>query len=215
MSTSTASLAMHADAPASTPDVSDVSDVPAAPDAPDATAVGQPQQGHSTRDTMVRYLVQHAGLAEERARSVEVGVFNWALSKALERRVARNWRNPAFVLLYDAKARSVASNIDPESYVGNARLRARLHEAEFAPADLATMQPDHVFPERWREVVEAKVRRDEYITNAKTVAVTDQFRCGRCKRRECTYMELQTRSCDEPASLFIQCLACGNHWRLG
>ena len=175
----------------------------------------QPPQGHALRDALVRYLTDDAGLDAGRAQAAEVGVFNWALARAADRRVARNWRNPAFQLIYESKARSVASNLEPGGYVGNGRLRDRLDEGEFAPADVASMAPDHVFPERWREVVEAKVRRDEYITNAKTVAVTDQFRCGRCKRRECTYMELQTRSCDEPASLFIQCLACGNHWRLG
>ncbi len=185
------------------------------PEADARGPAGAPQQGHAVRDALVGYLTERAGLGGERARTAEVGVFNWALARAAERRVARNWRNPAFHLLYESKARSVASNLDADGYVGNARLRTRLDEGEFEPAELATMQPDHVFPERWREVVEAKVRRDEYITNAKTVAVTDQFRCGRCKRRECTYMELQTRSCDEPASLFIQCLACGHHWRMG
>lgn len=167
------------------------------------------------RVAAVRYLVEVVGLDEANAREVEVGVFNWTLACARSRHVARNWRNPAMQVLYESKARSVASNLDAASYVGNVRLNARLEGGEFGPKDIAAMQPDHVFPERWRDVVEAKVRRDEYITNAKTVAVTDQFRCGRCKQRECTYMELQTRSCDEPASLFIQCLVCGHHWRMG
>jgi hypothetical protein len=173
------------------------------------------QQGHALREAMVGFLTGQTGLDEPRARAAEVGAFNWALARAKERRVACNWRNPAFQLMYESKARSVACNLEPGGYVGNGRLRQRLDEREFAPGDIATMQPDHVFPERWRDVVEDKVRRDEYITNAKTTAMTDRFKCGRCKRRECTYMELQTRSCDEPASLFIQCLACGHHWRLG
>lgn len=148
-------------------------------------------------------------------RDMETGVFNWALVKADEQKVARTWANPRFRMLYEAKARSVLCNADPTSYVGNDRLITRIREGEFKPHDVAGMAPDHVFPERWRSVVEMQVRRDEYITNARPTAMTDQFKCGRCKKSECTYMELQTRSCDEPATLFIQCLACGNRWRLG
>ncbi|GAX84534.1 hypothetical protein CEUSTIGMA_g11955.t1 [Chlamydomonas eustigma] len=106
------------------------------------------------------------------------------------------------------KARSVASNLVADTYVGNVRLQDRVRDREFCPRDLARMTADHVHPERWRQVVEAKVRRDEYLSNAKPAATTDQFRCSRCKHRECSYMELQTRSCDEPASLFICCLRC-------
>lgn len=187
----------------------------AAADAMASDASSHDPQGHELRAATVRYLVEVVGIDNAVAGEVEVGIFNWTLASARARHIARNWRNPALQVLYDSKARSVVSNLDANSYVGNTRLHNRLAGGEFGPRDIAGMQPDHVFPECWRDVVEAKVRRDEYITNAKTVAVTDQFRCGRCKQRECTYMELQTRSCDEPASLFIQCLVCGHHWRMG
>ena len=44
-------------------------------------------------------------------------------------------------------------------------------------------------------------------------AMTDQFKCGRCKQRKCTYYELQTRSADEPATIFVTCLDCGKNWK--
>ena len=44
-------------------------------------------------------------------------------------------------------------------------------------------------------------------------AMTDQFKCGRCKSRKCIYYELQTRSADEGMTIFITCLNCGNRWR--
>jgi len=116
-------------------------------------------------------------LGPDEILDMEIGVFNWALAKADEQKIAGTWRYPRFRLLYDAKARSVLCNADPQSYVGNARLVKRIHEGEFKPHDVASMQPDHVFPERWRSVVEMKVRRDEYITNARPTAMTDQFKC--------------------------------------
>lgn len=173
------------------------------------------QQQHELRQTVVEAIGRRTGLDETSARDMEIGIFNFTLQAAETRRVAKNWRNPRFISLYESKARSVLCNIDPEGYVGNARLLARLREDEFKPHDVAFMKPEHVFPERWRHALNAKLQRDEYITNARPVAMTDQFRCSRCKKRECSYMELQTRSCDEPASIFVRCLCCGHGWRMG
>ena len=180
-----------------------------------AAAAAEESDPSLQRMRVRRFLVDRCGLSEIQAHDAEVGVYNWSLERADERRVPRNWRNVRFQALYSAKARSVAVNLDATSYVGNERLANRLAEGEFLPHDITTMQPENVFPERWRDVVEMKVRRDEYISNARPSAMTDQFRCGRCKKRECSYMELQTRSCDEPATLFIQCLRCGHRWRMG
>jgi DNA-directed RNA polymerase subunit M/transcription elongation factor TFIIS len=107
------------------------------------------------------------------------------------------------------------ANLDAQSYVRNTRLLSRLKEGECAPHDIASMPPDQVFPEQWAEVIRAKMQREEYMLTARPAAMTDQFLCGRCKKRECTFTEMQMRSCDEPATLFIQCLTCGNRWRLG
>jgi transcription elongation factor S-II len=168
------------------------------------------------RAALIEFLeARCSNLGADQVLDAEVGVYNWALAQAEKRRIARNWRNSKFRALYESKARSVAANLDRSSYVANERLASRIAEREFFPHDVASMTPEHVFPERWREVVEMKVRRDEYISNNKPTAMTDQFRCKRCKGNECSYMELQTRSCDEPATLFIQCLTCGNRWRIG
>ncbi|KAI3808973.1 hypothetical protein L1987_24936 [Smallanthus sonchifolius] len=44
-------------------------------------------------------------------------------------------------------------------------------------------------------------------------ATTDQFKCGRCGKRKCTYYQLQTRSADEPMTTFVTCVNCDNHWK--
>ncbi len=33
---------------------------------------------------------------------------------------------------------------------------------------------------------------------AQKKATTDQFQCGKCRQRKCTYYQMQTRSADEP-----------------
>lgn len=44
-------------------------------------------------------------------------------------------------------------------------------------------------------------------------ASTDQFKCGKCKQRKCTYYQLQTRSADEPMTTFVTCVNCNNRWK--
>ena len=39
------------------------------------------------------------------------------------------------------------------------------------------------------------------------------FRCGKCKSNRTTYYQMQTRSADEPMTIFIRCLNCGKDWR--
>ena len=71
-------------------------------------------------------------------------------------------------------------------------------------------------PVRWKESIERKIKRDDSKFNAKVEASTDMFECRnwKCKSKRCTYYEMQTRSADEPATVFITCLDCGKHWKM-
>lgn len=53
----------------------------------------------------------------------------------------------------------------------------------------------------------------EAIRGGQKQATTNMFRCHKCKKRECTYYQLQTRSADEPMTTFVQCTNCNNRWR--
>lgn len=170
------------------------------------------------RQIFIQYLNDHlpqGSLTREEIEDVEIGVLNWTVRKAKELDIHLKWSFPRFAALYNAKARSIAANLCP-SYIGNTELVPRLVEdREFKPHDIPFMSPTTVFPSRWKPAIEDKNRREEAIVNAKPAAMTDQFKCSRCNKRECEYFELQIRSCDEPASVFVHCVKCGHHWRIG
>ncbi|KAI1231097.1 hypothetical protein IHE44_0008029 [Lamprotornis superbus] len=44
--------------------------------------------------------------------------------------------------------------------------------------------------------------------------VTDLFQCSKCKKKNCTYNQVQTRSADEPMTTFVLCNECGNRWKV-
>lgn len=160
-------------------------------------------------------LQQHTQLAEAHVMDLERGVYNWSLETADTLKVTRNWKNPRYVMLYLDKIISVMSNLDAFGYIGNTRLAKRLEEGEFVPHELAYMSCENVFPEKWKDIMDKKQKKEEHVYEEKPAAMTDLFKCGKCKKRECSYQEIQLRSCDEPMTLFITCLNCGNRWRIG
>jgi len=42
---------------------------------------------------------------------------------------------------------------------------------------------------------------------------TNLLTCGKCKKRDVTYNQMQTRSADEPMTTFCFCNICGHRWK--
>jgi len=151
---------------------------------------------------------------EKMVKRIERGIYNYSLAKADENNIIKMWDNTLFKQIYINKCRSIYTNLDGNSYVRNKRLLNRLHEKEFKARELAFMAPQHIFPEVWKELLDMKYKRDKILYETKPEAMTDQFKCGRCKKRKCSYFELQTRSADEPMTIFITCINCGKRWKM-
>ena len=167
------------------------------------------------RNRILEIIETKTGLDKLQTQDMEIGIYNWAINFSEQNKIVKNWKNPKFVRVYIDKAKSVVANIDPTSYVGNQRLRARLNDGEFLPHDIANMQKDHLYPEVWRDVIDAHIRKTENAYEEKQVSMSDQFKCGKCHKKEVTYIEKQCRSADEPMSLLCTCIVCGNRWRIG
>lgn len=165
------------------------------------------------RSTVVELIKQKLDVEDIVAKDLEIGIYNWAVTTADQYKLVKNWKNNRLVILYKDKARSVLANLDPNSYIKNTRLIDRMKEKEFLPHELPFMKPENVYPEQWKGILDDKLKH-EHVLESKPEAMTTQFRCGKCKKRECIYKEKQVRSADEPMTLFITCLNCGNRWRM-
>ena len=91
----------------------------------------------------------------------------------------------------------------------------RILESELKLTDIPFMTSYDVFPEKWFALKDKLIQREQKILEGNKSRATDQFKCRRCNKRECTYYELQTRSSDEPMTIFITCLNCGKEWHQG
>lgn len=158
---------------------------------------------------------QKCDLDDVAIADLEVGVYNWCITFSQANNIVRNWKNPRFLNIYRSKCISILANIDKESSIMNTKLIERLKEYEFLPHELAFMPRENMFPDRWKDAIDKKLKKNEHVYEEKPAAMTNQFKCGKCKKRECVFQEFQLRSCDEPMTLFITCLNCGNRWRIG
>jgi transcription elongation factor S-II len=156
-----------------------------------------------------------SNFSKESIRKLEKSIFEAAFNYALKNHVARSWKSQVFIEIYRQIVRSVFSNIHPDSPVNNHRLLRRVLEEEFPLEEIPSMTSYEMFPEKWFELRDKQLQREQKILEGNKSRATDQFKCRRCQKRECTYYELQTRSADEPMTIFITCLNCGKEWRNG
>lgn len=148
-------------------------------------------------------------------KDLEIGIYNWCIKYAEDNRIIKSWGNTKFHKLYMEKARSIISNINKNSYIENNRLIDRLKEKEFLPHEIPFMNPENLFPLRWADTVSSYMKKYEHAYENTATAMTDQFLCKKCKKRETTYYEIFSRSADEPAIIHIRCINCGNTWKIG
>lgn len=154
-----------------------------------------------------------AVLAAEQQIQLEKGLFNFALEEAKRKKTRPLWENSEFQILYDIQVSRVISNLMSKSYVSNARLLTRFQEGEFQIWEIPYMTFSDLYPERWSTLAEREMKKEVKMLEVDTSMATDMFRCPRCGKRQCTYYEQQTRSADEPMTIFIRCLNCSKQWR--
>lgn len=157
-------------------------------------------------------LMKSTNMDEALCSEIELGIYNWSIRFAKQHNIVRNWSDATFMSCYVRKAMSVKVNLDP---VDNPRILSRLEAGEFKHRDIAFMKPENIKPERWQQHVEALMLREQKALRSQLVAKTNRFWCKKCGKNETSYYEQQTRSGDEPMSIFIFCINCGNKWRLG
>lgn len=150
-------------------------------------------------------------LNENRARNFEIGLYNYTIKESKKRKIIRKWENPYFVLIYKDKFRSIWNNLFNNS--SSEDLIKKIKNNEIKTYDLAMMSHQELNMNMWRDLINKKINRDKNMGEDNLSAATDEFKCYKCKKRKCTYYQMQTRSADEPITTFVSCLNCGNRWK--
>ncbi|NXS92368.1 TCEA2 protein, partial [Jacana jacana] len=113
---------------------------------------------------------------------------------------------------YKNRVRSRISNLKDSK---NPELKKNVLCGVISPEQIAVMTSEEMASNELKEIRKAMTKeaiREHQM--AKTGGTqTDLFTCGKCKKKNCTYTQVQTRSSDEPMTTFVVCNECGNRWK--
>ena len=143
---------------------------------------------------------------EKHSSNLEKGIFNYTLKEATQRKIIKKWDNKHFVQIYLDRLRSIYTNLNDNiiEQINNETIKAHI---------VAFMTHQELNPEKWSKLIDAKSKRDANKFESNIEASTDTFTCRKCKSKKCTFMSVQTRSSDEPSTIFVTCLDCGNRFK--
>lgn len=151
-------------------------------------------------------------LTEDQRKELETILFQNAYKTAEKQEVRTAWNFQGFIDIYLATSRRVIGNLDPTSYVKNTHVWERFKNSEITLEQIVNQNYYELCPENWQVMVDRRAKRERIQLEGDFSRATDKWLCNGCKMRKCTYYELQTRSADEPMTIFIQCLNCGKRW---
>eukprot|EP00250_Pteridium_aquilinum_P004736 c14937_g1_i1 orf=306-1388(+) len=110
------------------------------------------------------------------------------------------------------KYRSIMFNIKDTN---NPDFRRKILLGDLSPSDIMNLTPDQMASDQ-RKMENEEIKKKalfECERGNNGQASTDQFKCGKCGQRKCTYYQMQTRSADEPMTTFVTCVNCNNRWK--
>jgi transcription elongation factor S-II len=144
---------------------------------------------------------------EKHSSNLEKGIFNYALKEATNRKVVKKWDNQYFVQIYLDRLRSIYLNLK------NTEILDQIKSEAVQAHTVAFMTHQEMRPDKWKELIEEKAKKDKNKFETNVEASTDTFTCRKCKSNKCTYYQMQTRSADEPMTTFVTCIECGQRWK--
>uniref|UniRef100_A0A3P9ABD8 Transcription elongation factor n=1 Tax=Esox lucius TaxID=8010 RepID=A0A3P9ABD8_ESOLU len=114
---------------------------------------------------------------------------------------------------YKSRLRSRISNLkDPK----NPDLRRNVLAGNISAERIANMAAEEMASAELKEMRKALTKdaiREHQLSKVGGTE-TDMFQCGKCRGKNCTYTQVQTRSADEPMTTFVLCNGCGNRWKV-
>jgi len=148
----------------------------------------------------------------ELSKSIEESIYNYTLCQSEIKGIEPNIDDKYFKRIYVNKIITLYNNIDKDSYVKNYNFLNRIYDKDFDISTIAFLTPQDIHKDHWKKYLDRQSANDEFLYSRTAGIRTSEYKCGRCKEKNCTYYQLQVRCSDEPMTTFINCLNCGNRW---
>ena len=146
-----------------------------------------------------------------KSERIEKGIYNWTIKRCKTKNIQKKWSNPVFVTYYKTHYMTIFRNLNPDILGNNYLFDYVKNSSE--PEKISFFSHQEMWPDNWEELLNKKRKKDKSKYEINMESSTDEFQCFKCKKRNCVYYEMQTRSADEPMTTFVNCLNCGNKWK--
>lgn len=149
------------------------------------------------------------------AANLELATYNWLLRACERDGIPRYWEDAKLRYRYTTKALSIVANLKRD----DGALLARLLDPDdtgVTVKKLVDMTPQQMRPAFWAQQYEKTMKhqlRRESPLNLEDVP-DGVFECGKCREKKTVYRCMQIRSADEPMTIFVSCLKCGENWKV-
>jgi len=143
---------------------------------------------------------------------IEKNIYNKTIRDAIQKDIERSWDSIEFRSLYIRNSLKITRNLNNINNCEKLLQKIKLNIIK--PEELINKTHEELYPEIWEEILLKNKKKMDLLQNESiNKKGTSMFKCGKCKERNCTYFQLQTRSADEPMTTFVTCLNCNNRWK--
>jgi DNA-directed RNA polymerase subunit M/transcription elongation factor TFIIS len=149
------------------------------------------------------------------AEACERACHTHAVVKARELGVLPSWSIQMFADIYHIYAGKTLANLDPAGlgYEGSSAptLGQQVVEGKLSPKLLPKIKARDVRPDMYVEIEHRAAMA--LGATASTKKTTTMQTCGKCGKKECTFVKVFSRSLDEDTPLRYTCVHCDHSWK--
>jgi DNA-directed RNA polymerase subunit M/transcription elongation factor TFIIS len=165
------------------------------------------QTFQQARTTVYEKLIQK-GATNKQSKDMEKSILEYTKDQCKKRNFDEiRWSDIRVRRLYIRKASMIMKNIT--------NVLRMVESNEVDCLSVAELTHYKINPEIWRPIIE-KMEKREICT---MIADTEEryeglLKCEQCSSMNTRYVTVQTRSADEPETVFATCMDCGSNWTM-
>tara|TARA_X000000368_G_scaffold61649_1_gene43507 strand:+ start:994 stop:1512 length:519 start_codon:yes stop_codon:yes gene_type:complete len=169
----------------------------------------------STREYALKKYADVMGLDIDNniVKNMELCTWNWTIRRTSELGDVPAVNNRYHVARYKQKFLSMMYNLKNSSNLKDKILKGQLKTSvaiNLSPQGLWPDGPHAQMTEKIADIEMKKLHAANYMHDKDYKGL---FKCGRCRGYKTTFYQMQTRSADEPMTVFVTCHTCNRRWK--
>ena len=137
----------------------------------------------------------------KKMNNFEVAIYNFSIKQATQKTIPRSWDDIRFRRIYLNKVRSIIANIKRDDSL-----------LSLKATDVVFMDNHTMAPKVWEQAIANVDKMRDMMVIVREKGHEGMYQC-RCRSKNTTFYQMQTRGADEPMTVFITCHDCDSHWK--